>query len=135
MLSRIGMSKWFVVGTWIISQAISSISGDGGVGQDDDAAAARLDLFHIAERFLVHRVLWEEDDNRHLLVDQGNRTVLHLPGRIALGMNIGQFLELERALKRDGIVDAPPEIQEVAGMAIFPGDLFNRFGLLQCLLD
>ena len=109
--------------------------GRGSVGQGDNAPAARLDLFHIAERFLVHRVFGQQDDNRHLIVDQGNRSVLHLPGRIALGMNIRQFLELERALKRNRIVDAPPEIQEVAGMAVFLGDLFNRFGLLQRRLD
>ena len=52
-------------------------------------------------------------DDGHLLVDERDRAVLHLPGRIAFGVDVGDFLQLQRAFERDRIVDAAAEIQEV----------------------
>ena len=47
-------------------------------------------------------------------VDEGVGAVLHFAGRITLGVNVGDFLELERAFKRDGEMDAAAEIEEIA---------------------
>src|SRR6185437_11296463 len=51
---------------------------------------------------------------------------------------VGNLLELERALQRDRVVDAAAEVEEVAGLAVLAGDLFDlpflrdyRFDLLR----
>jgi hypothetical protein len=46
-------------------------------------------------------------DHRHQLVDQRDRAVLHLPGGIALGVDVGDLLQLKRALERDREVHVP----------------------------
>ena len=48
------------------------------------------------------------------LVDERDRAVLHLAGRIALGVDVRDLLQLQRALERDRIVDAAAEVEEVA---------------------
>ena len=40
--------------------------------------------------------------------------MFHFSGRIALGMDVRNLLQLQRAFQRDRIVDAPPKIEEVA---------------------
>ena len=40
--------------------------------------------------------------------------MLHLAGRIALGVDVADLLELERALQRDGVVDAAAQEEEIA---------------------
>ena len=49
-----------------------------------------------------------------LLVDERDRPVLHLAGRIALGVDVGDLLQLQRAFERDRVVDAAAEVEEVA---------------------
>ena len=51
--------------------------------------------------------------HRHLLVDEGDRSVLHFAGRIALGVDVRDLLQLQRAFEGDRIVDPAAEIQEV----------------------
>jgi len=60
------------------------------------------------------RVARAHDDDRHILVDEGDRPVLHLPGRVALGMDVRDLLQLERALERDREVRPAAEEQHVA---------------------
>ena len=48
-------------------------------------------------------------DDRHLLVDERDRPVLHLAGRIAFGVDVGDLLQLQRAFERDRVVDAAAE--------------------------
>ena len=40
--------------------------------------------------------------------------MLHLAGGVALGVDVGDLLELERALEGDGVVDAAAEEEEIA---------------------
>jgi hypothetical protein len=44
-----------------------------------------------------------------ILVDQRIGAVLHFAGGIAFGVNVGNFLQLERAFERDRIVNAAAE--------------------------
>ena len=39
--------------------------------------------------------------------------MLHLAGRIAFGVDVGNFLQLQRAFESDGIVNASAEIEEI----------------------
>ena len=74
-------------------------------------------------------------DDWQLFVDERDRSVLHLAGGIALGMDVGDFLELERALERDRIVDAAPEVEEVAALVEAPGDVFGQRLALERLFE
>ena len=56
-----------------------------------------------------------DHDHRHGLVDQRDRAVLELARRIAFGVDVGDFLELQRAFERDRIGGAAAEIEHVAG--------------------
>ena len=70
-------------------------------------------------------------DHRHVLVNQRNGPVLQFAGRIAFRVNVGNFLELQRAFHGDGIVDAAPEVEHVLGMGNFPRHAGNVLLLLQ----
>src|SRR3546814_6034705 len=48
------------------------------------------------------------------LVDQRDRAVLHLTRGIALGMDVADFLELQRAFERERIVGAAAEVEHIA---------------------
>src|SRR3546814_9587624 len=54
-----------------------------GVRDEDDLAAARHHLLHVADRLFEQRAAGGEDDHRHRLVDQRDRAVLHFTRRIA----------------------------------------------------
>jgi poly(3-hydroxybutyrate) depolymerase len=40
--------------------------------------------------------------------------VLHLARRVALGVEVADLLELERAFQRDRVVDPPAQVEEVS---------------------
>ena len=54
-----------------------------------------------------------EEHDRQILIDERVRPVLHLAGRVALGVDVGEFLELERAFQGDWEVDAAGQEQKV----------------------
>ena len=70
-----------------------------------------------------------------LLVDERDRAVLHLAGRIAFGVDVRDLLQLERALERDRIVDAAAEVQEIGARVEPRGDLLDLRRDLQRLLE
>ena len=61
--------------------------------------------------------------------------MLHLAGRIALGVDVGDLLQLQRAFERDRIVDAAPEVEEVAALVEALGDLLGERLALERLLE
>ena len=75
----------------------------GLVGDHDDLAAARHDLLDVRRGLLEQIVGRRQHDHRHLVVDQRDRPVLHLAGGIALGVDVGDLLELQRAFERERI--------------------------------
>ena len=85
-----------------------------GVADQHDLAAARADLLHVADGLLEQRPRRREDDHRHIVVDQRDRPVLHLAGGIAFGVDVADFLELQRAFQRHRIIGAAAEIEHVA---------------------
>ena len=80
------------------SSVVSPLRGEG-----DDRAAARLGFLDVALHFLEDVIVRGDRDHRHLLVDERDRAVLHLAGGIALGVNVGNFLQLERAFEGDRV--------------------------------
>jgi uncharacterized protein (TIRG00374 family) len=73
-----------------------------GVGHGQHQPAARLDLLHLADHLVVDAVARGDHHGRHRPVDQRDRAVLHLAGGVALGVDVADLLELERALRAMG---------------------------------
>jgi hypothetical protein len=65
-------------------------------------AAARRDLLHVRHGLFEDAVVRGDDDDRHRLVDQRDRAVLQLAGGIALGVDVGDFLQLQRPFQASG---------------------------------
>ena len=94
--------------------------------QRDDRAAARLGFLDVADHLLEHVIVRRDRDDRHLLVDERDRAVLHLAGGIALGVDVRDLLQLQRAFERDRIVDAAPEVEKVAALIEALRDLLGQ---------
>ena len=77
------------------------------VGDQQHLAAARHDFLHVGDGLLEQRVMRRDDDDRHVLVDQRDGAVLHLAGGIAFGVDVGDFLQLQRAFQRQRDSSAP----------------------------
>ena len=99
-----------------------------------DAAFPGLDLLNVTDRLFVDAVGRGDGDNRHLLVDQGNGSVLHFGGRIPLGMDVGDLLEFQSSFQSHGIVISPPQVDEIAGIGKYLRELADRGVELEGLL-
>ncbi len=65
----------------------------------------------------------DDDEDRLAGLDQRDRTVLELARGEALRVDIGDLLELQRALERDGEAHVTAEEEHRAGVGHEPGDL------------
>jgi hypothetical protein len=59
---------------------------------------------HVRHGFFEAHVTRRHHDNGEIFVDERDRPVLQLSGGIALSVNVGYFLELERAFQRKRVV-------------------------------
>ena len=75
---------------------IDRLFGDG-----EDFPSSGLDFFDRGEIPLVVFVVRNEDDGRTVPVDERERSVLELSERKGFGVDVGDFLELERRLHGD----------------------------------
>ncbi len=102
------------------------------LGRDGDhATAARLHLFDVRQHLLVDAVAGRDEHHRHVLVDQGDRTVLHLRRRIAFGVDVADLLQFESPLQGDREVVAAPEVEKVAVVVVKLGQLADLAVLRQ----
>jgi len=102
-----------------------SFNGDG-----NDAAGAGGDFLNVAEGFFVLQdggrvvgVFGGDADYGERFVDEGVGAVLHFAGGVALGVDVGDFLQLERAFEGDGVMDAAAEEKEIVRRAEDLGEL------------
>ncbi len=93
-----------------------------GVAEHDQLAAARRRLLQIGRGLLEQRAGRRDRDHRHAAVDQRDRAVLHLAGGIALGVDVADLLQLQRAFQRDREAGAAAEIQHVARLGDAGGE-------------
>src|SRR5256884_2633235 len=84
------------------------------VGHGDHEAVAGPHLLDVAEHALGRGVADHQRYHGELVGDERDRAVLHLTAGIALGMDVGNLLELERPLEGDGVLDATAQIEDVA---------------------
>ena len=112
----------------IIIEIRSGFISDGHYTEDHSTTS--LDLFDVGVCLIPENSLEIEYDCWHLWRDEREWTVLQFPTRITLRMEIGEFLELERAFCRCSIEEIAPEEEEVLILRIF---LHNRNNLLRIL--
>src|SRR5439155_113412 len=105
------------------------------VGDGDDEAVARPHLLDVAEHTLVGAVARHERHDRERVGDECDRTVLHLAAGVALGVDIRDLLELERALEGDGVLEPAPQIEEIARVRELAGEGHDLAVQLERLLD
>ena len=103
----------------------------------DDNAIARLDLLDLADHLVIHSILHGNRHHRHALVNQGNRPVLHLAGRVALRVDVADLLELERALQCGRVCLPPADEEEPSGIREISRDLLDllfpsQYGIQLC---
>ena len=84
------------------------------IAEHDHLAAARRGLLQVGRGLLEQRPRRRDGDHRHVRVDQRDRAVLHLAGGIALGVDVADLLQLQRAFQRDREAVAAAEVQHVA---------------------
>ena len=63
-----------------------------------------------------------DHDDRGALAEQGVRAMFELACGVGLGVDVGDLLQLEGALARDGIVQGAAKIEEGFGVAEVCGD-------------
>ena len=104
--------------------AFARVDARVGVGEDEQLAAARAHLLQVALELFEQRVVGRDRDHRHLRGDERERAVLELAGRVGLGVDVADLLELQRAFERDRIVQAAAEEERVllARELLAPGD-------------
>ena len=73
------------------------------------------DLLDVAQGLGVERAPRGDEDAGGLGVDQGERAVLHLGGRVALGVDVADLLELQRPFQGDREVEVAAEVQHAPG--------------------
>ena len=83
------------------------------VADDDQLSVARLHFLQIRNDLVVDRRMRRDRDHRHVLVDERDRPMLHLTRRISLGMDVRDFLQLQRPFQRDRILNPAAEEEEV----------------------
>src|SRR5918996_721291 len=101
----------------------------------DHVRAAGPRLLDVGDDLVVDVDVRRHDDDRRLLIEECDRPVLHLTGRVRLRRDVGDLLELERALERDRQADVPPEVEEERRVVVAARDLLDRVVGLEEVLD
>ena len=108
------------------------------LGQAERASAAGAHLLDAADHLVVELVATargHDAQDRQALLDQGDRAVLELAGREALGVEVGDLLELERSLERDRVAGVATEEQHRAAADVVAGQAVDLLGLVEHGLD
>ena len=83
----------------------------------------------------MHRGIGRDRDHDDPGLDQGERTVLEFTRWVALGVQVGQLLELEGTLHRRGEPDVAPEEKEIMTTEQLLGDVAHVFAPLETRRD
>src|SRR5664280_3261093 len=83
-------------------------------GDRHDGGAARLHLGQIGKDLLVHRRIGRDHHDDDAGFDKGERPVLELAGRVTLGVQVTELLQLECTFERRGKTHVAAQEEEVA---------------------
>ena len=85
-------------------------------GHADQLGIAGLSLLGVGEHLLEHQARHGDRHHRHPGIEQGDRPMLHFAGRVALGVDVADLLELQGAFQGNRVVDAPAQEDHVLGV-------------------
>lgn len=105
--------------------AVAGVLGVAVRQEQDDLAGAGADFLHVRNGLFQQAALGGDHGDRQVLVDQGDGAVLHLAGRVRLGVDVADLLEFQGALVGGGAVHAAPQEQVVAGRGVLLGDFLD----------
>ena len=88
-------------------------------------ALTGLHFLNVADHFLIGTILGGNENHRHLLVNQSNRSMLHLSSRIALRMDVRNFFQLQSSFQSHREVVAPTQIEHVACILVCRSNLLD----------
>lgn len=92
-------------------------------------------LFDVRFQFFQQFVVRCHHDNRHIRVDQRQRTVFQLACRVGFRVDVGDLFQLQRAFQRDRVLIATTQEQSVVLIREIFSQRLNAFVLRQHLLD
>ena len=96
------------------------------VCEDEELAPARTNLLQVRLQLFQQLIVRRNRDHRHVLVNERKRTVLQLASRVALRVNVGDLLKLERAFQGNGVERSPAEEQRVVHIKEAFGEFSER---------
>lgn len=64
-------------------------------GKGKDGSAPSFDFHHVADHLVQGPFIAAEGDDGEIGVDEGNRAVLHLAGRVAAGVEVRDLFKFE----------------------------------------
>jgi hypothetical protein len=109
--------------------------GVGRVADRPDRSLAGAHLLDVREHLLGQLARRAQRDHRELLVEQRDRAVFHLAGRIPLGVQVGDLFELERTLEGERVEDTAAQVERAARMLQLLGDRVDGAGPVEDGLD
>ena len=102
------------------------------VGRDrDHVRPPRARLLDVRHDLVVDMDPRRHHDDRSPFLEQRDRAVLHLAGGVRLGRDVGDLLQLQRALERDRQSDVASEVEEERAVMEALGDLLDRMVAVQ----
>ena len=134
MTARIGLERLVGVGhpADIVGEALDLRVALGRDG--DDPGVAGPAFHHVADDLVVDRRAGGHGHERALRVEQADGAVLELAGRVALGVDVADFLELERALQGGRVRVAPADEHEAPRVHVAAGEDGRPVGVVEGLL-
>ena len=73
------------------------------IGEYLELAATRLDFPKIGLQLVEPQIVGGDGNHRHVGIDQRQRAALEFAGEVGFGMDVGDFLELQRAFQGDRV--------------------------------
>ncbi len=83
------------------------------IGKDVQLTATRANFFNVRFQFFQQFVVRCDHDNRHISINQRQRTVLQFACGICFSVNIRDLFQLQRAFQRDGVLIATAKEQRM----------------------
>lgn len=96
------------------------------VGDGHDMSATGFYFFDIADGLLEHGFQGSQSDDRNAFFDQGQGTMLQFTRSIGFRVNVGDFLELQRAFLSYSVIYAAADEEQVLVLSDLLGIGFNR---------
>ena len=113
-----------------LRQVAAAFRADG-----DHRTLPRLDLLDAVDVAVVHRVVRRDEHARHVRFHQRDEPMFEFGARVAFALDVGDFLHLQRAFQRDGIVVLPPHEKHPLGPGVLRGDFPDVVALFEHAFD